>query len=180
MLKAVPFIKKKLGNQGIKLFLTCSFDPRDNRGLYDSRRAAALVQELGIGDNVVELGPVPYKLVHHLYRACHIYATAAYAETFAHHVVEAMASGMPVVAADTAVHWEICGDAALYFSRFSAEELSDRVCQIAGSEQLSRKLSAESRSRSQRFSWDRHVAELLALAGELVSRRGLSTPVPDS
>lgn len=176
MLKALPSIKKKLGERGIKLFLTCSLDPQKNRGSYDPGPAAALVQELGIRDNVVELGSVPYPLVHHLHRACHIYVTAAYAETFSHHVVEAMASGMPVVAADTPLHREICADAALYFGRFAADELSDRVCQIAGSQQLSQRMSSESRLRSQGFSWKRHVAELLTLAEELINGRGYPHP----
>ena len=64
---------------------------------------------------VVELGAVPYSLLHQVYRECDIYVTPAYAESFAHPLVEAMASGLPIVASDLAVHREICQDAAIYF-----------------------------------------------------------------
>ena len=68
---------------------------------------------LGVRDNAtLELGTVPYRSLHRLHRACHIYVTPAYAETFAHPLVEAMSSGLPVVASDLPVHREICGDAA--------------------------------------------------------------------
>ena len=90
---------------------------------------------------MVELGSVPYSLLHHVYRACDIYVTPAYAESFAHPLVEAMASGLPVVASDPAVHREICEDAAIYFQRFSPEELAARVCQLAASDELSKQLS---------------------------------------
>ena len=59
-----------------------------------------------------------------VYRECNMYVAPAYAESFAHPLVEAMASGLPVVAADSAVHREICQDAALYFPRFSPEALA--------------------------------------------------------
>ena len=66
----------------------------------------------------MELGAVPYSQLHQVYRECSMYVAPAYAELFAHPLVEAMASGLPVVAADSAVHREICQDAALYFPRF--------------------------------------------------------------
>ena len=87
---------------------------------------------------MVELGAVPYSLLHQVYRACNLYVTPAYAESFAHPLVEAMASGLPVVASDLGVHREICEDAAVYFPRFSPEELAAKVCQIASSDTLCR------------------------------------------
>ena len=102
--------------------------------------AAALAAELGIEDVVVELGAIPYSLLHHVYRACSMYVTPAYAESFAHPLVEAMATGLPIAAADSAVHREICGDAATYFGRFSPPELADRVCQIVTSGELAKQL----------------------------------------
>jgi len=47
----------------------------------------------------------------------------AYAETFAHPLVEAMASGLPVIASDLAVHREICGGGrGCIFPRFAPEK----------------------------------------------------------
>ena len=138
LFRALPRIREQLGGRKLKLFLTCRLRSEDNPGSYRAEAASALVAQLGIGDSVVELGAVPYSLLHHLYRACSMYVTPAYAESFAHPLVEAMASGLPIVASDLAVHREICGDAAIYFQRFSAEELAARVYEIAASPQISR------------------------------------------
>lgn len=170
LFRALPGMREQLGGRKLKLFLTCRLRSGDSPGSYNPRAASALVTQLGIGENVVELGTVPYSLLHCVYRECNMYVSPAYAESFAHPLVEAMASGLPVVASDLPVHREICEDAAIYFQRFSPEELAARVCQVAGSAALSTQLSDRGRKRSQDFSWSRHVDELLALAEGLLAR----------
>ena len=168
LLRALPIIQKKLGSRQVKLFLTCKLISRENPGAYQAEAAASLVRKLNIADSVVELGAVPYELLHHVYSWCHIYVTAAYAESFAHPLVEAMSSGLPVVASDLRVHREVCGDAALYFDRFSAEELAAQVQRVASSRELASGLAARGRTRSQHFSWSAHVEQMLALARSLL------------
>lgn len=167
---AIPFIRKGLGIRKVKLFLTCHLASDKNPGSYRAELAAALVKQLNIRENVVELGAVPYEVLHGLYSACDIYTTAAYTETFAHPLVEAMACGLPVVASDIAVHREVCQDAAVYFDPFSPRQLSDQIIELANSSDIREKLRAKALVRSQDFSWRRHVDELLALANELVLR----------
>jgi glycosyltransferase involved in cell wall biosynthesis len=169
LFRALPLLCQRLGGRKVKLFLTCRLRSEENPGTYRAKAAASLVTRLGIADNVVELGTVPYSLLHQVYRACSIYVTPAYAESFAHPLVEAMASGVPVVAADTGVHREICQDAAVYFQRFSPEDLAERVCQIATSDQLAPELADRGLKRSRGFSWSRHVDELLNLARNLLA-----------
>jgi glycosyltransferase involved in cell wall biosynthesis len=167
LFRALPIIQETLRSRQVKLFLTCKLTSKENPGAYQAETAASLVRKLNIADSVVELGTVPYELLHHLYRSCHIYVTAAYAESFAHPLVEAMASGLPVVASGLLVHREVCGDAALYFDRFSAEELAAQVQRIASSRDLANGLSAHGLARSKDFSWSAHVEQVLALARSL-------------
>jgi len=162
LLRAVPLLRHALGGRSIRLFLTCELRAGANPGTYNPARAAALIDQLGIREEVVELGTVPYPLLHHLYRACDIYVTPAYTETFAHPLVEAMASRLPVAASDLPVHREVCGDAARYFPRFSPERLAETVAAIATSHEVSRQLVAAERSAA--FSWRDHVEQLLELA----------------
>ena len=169
LLRALPGLRERLGSRKLRLFLTCRLRSEDNPGSYRAQAAADLVAQLGIADLVVELGAVPYPLLHQVYRACNIYVAPAYAESFAHPLVEAMASGLPVVAADSAVHREICQDAALYFPRFSPEALGDRVCQVEESAWLSKTLSERGQQRSRAFSWNQHVDQLLDLAANLLA-----------
>jgi glycosyltransferase involved in cell wall biosynthesis len=120
---------------------------------------------------VVELGSVPYQQLHQLYSQCDIYVTPAYTETFAHPLVEAMSSGLPIVASDISVHREICGSAAVYFPRFSAPELAERVSQLVALPPEMKRMAALGLQRSHLFSWDTHVEQILELVERLVVSR---------
>ena len=170
LLHGVALLQQRVPDRHITLLLTCKLRSEDNPGAYDAGRVSALVHHLGISNNIVQLGTVPYHLLHHLYRACDIYVTAAYAESFAHPLVEAMASGLPVVASDLRVHREICGEGAVYFPRFSAEVMAERVLQVSQSMILRRQLTDSSLKRSRDFSWSSHVAQLKQLAENLLNR----------
>ena len=167
LIRAVATLKKKLQPRSVRLILTCKLNSKDNPGDYRADSAAQLVQQLGLREEIVELGVVPYAALHHLYQACDFYVTPAYAETFAHPLVEAMASGLPVIASDLAVHKEICGEAALYFPRFSAEALAERIADASGSTEQTSRMRKMGAARSQDFSWDKHVDELLQVARRL-------------
>lgn len=165
--RAVPLICGRLPGVQVRLFLTCALRDEETPGAYRTARASALIAHLGIRDEVVELGAVSYGQLHHLYQACDIYVTPAYTETFAHPLVEAMASGLPIVASDLAVHREVARDAALYFDRFSQEQLAEAVSRVALQDSLRARLSFNGKQRSLDFSWKRHVEALLDVADRL-------------
>jgi glycosyltransferase involved in cell wall biosynthesis len=167
LLGALPYIKERLRGRNVKLFLTCKLSSEENSGAYRTAAAAALVQDLGISDEVVELGAIPYCHLQHVLRACDFYVTPAYAETFAHPLVEAMACRLPVVASDLPVHREVCGNAAVYFPRFSPPQLADCVVQVEQSSELRKKLAECGLKRSREFSWRDHVDQLVSLAHSL-------------
>jgi len=168
LFRAIPILGSRLHGKKVKLFLTCQLKSGENPGRYRAESAASVVNDLRGREDIVELGTIPYRSLHHLYRACHIYVTPAYAESFAHPLIESMSSGLPVVASDLPVHREICGDAGIYFPRFSPDALAERILQIQESPELAEKLSCNGLRRARDFSWSEHVERLLALAQELV------------
>ncbi len=174
LLRAIPIIRQQLAPRPLKLFLTCRLSFGENPGSYRPEAAAALIDRLGIRESVVELGAIPYAQLHHVYRACHLYVTPAYTETFAHPLIEAMACGLPVIASDLPVHREICQEASLYFPPFSEQALAESVVRIANNRELAGQFSQSALSRADKFSWERHTAEILALAEDLISRENLS------
>jgi glycosyltransferase involved in cell wall biosynthesis len=169
LFRAIPILAGRMQNR-VKLFLTCQLRSGENPGNYRTGSASSLIDELHLNENVVELGTIPYRSLHHLYRACHIYVTPAYAESFAHPLIESMSSGLPVVASDLPVHREICGAAAIYFDRFSPDELAERVLKVHQSPGLAQELSSQGLRRACDFSWSEHVERLVELAKGLVGQ----------
>jgi glycosyltransferase involved in cell wall biosynthesis len=168
LFRALPLIREKLSGRNVRLFLTCKLQDGENPGSYKTKAARDLLRQLGIEREVIELGAIPYRQLHQVYRACNVYVTSSYAETFAHPLVEAQASGLRIVASDLPVHREVAGDSALYFSRFSPQEIALCVLQAADAgsfTQLSRPASTV------KFSWGSHVDQLFALAGQISPRR---------
>ena len=170
LIQSLPLIKRQIKPRMVRLFLTCKLAAGANPGGYRTDLAASLIRNLRLSDEVIELGAVPYQLLHYVYRAVDIYVSPAYAESFAHPLVESMSSGLPVVASDLAVHREICDSAALYFDRFSPSQLAERVADIAESPRLARQLSQAGVERSAQFSWSLHADRILQLANALSSR----------
>jgi len=171
LIRALPRLRQLLPNRPVKLFLTCRLSAGENPGEYRPKAAAKLLRDLGVEEMVIELGTIPYGQLHLLYGRADLYVTPAYAETFAHPLVEAMASGLPVIASDLPVHQEICGVAGAYFPRFSADALAGTVAQVAQSLETSRRMAAAGLERSREFSWKTHVERILELSRELIGSR---------
>ena len=172
LIRALPFLRDRLAPRSVRLLLTCQLAAGKNPGEYDPEAAAHLVKEMSMSEMVVELGAIPYSKLHQLYARADLYVSPAYAETFAHPLVEAMASRLPVVASDIAVHREICGDAALYFPRFSPEALAVSVMQVLRSAELAKHMADAGLNRSRQFSWKAHVEQILALSRTLMAAEG--------
>lgn len=168
LIRGLPLLRHRMGDRPVKLLLTCRLAAGTNPGSYRPEVAAALVKKLGVSDMVLELGAIPYRQLHRLYARADVYVTPAYSETFAHPLVEAMASGVPVIASDLPVHREICGEAAAYFPRFSEEALADTVMFVAGSPETSKRMAAAGIEQARKFSWKTHVEKMLELCRSLL------------
>ncbi|HEX6803125.1 MAG TPA: glycosyltransferase family 1 protein [Terriglobales bacterium] len=162
LFRAIALLRAKLHGRRVRLFLTCRLNSDETPGTYKTDTAARLISELELQDEIVQLGAIPYHALHEIYHACDIYVTPAYTETFAHPLVEAMASGLPIIASDVSAHREICRE-ALFFPPFSPQALADRIVQLATDSNLMHRLAAHGQQRAHDFSWDCHVEQLLQL-----------------
>ena len=82
-------------------------------------------------------------------------------------VLEAMAAGVPVVAARAGALPEVCGEAAVLAD---PDELCDAVLAAASGDTLSQRLRSAGRERAATFSWDRSAALTDAAIGELLGQ----------
>jgi glycosyltransferase involved in cell wall biosynthesis len=168
LIQSLPLLRNCFVKRSVKLLLTCHLSAGKNQGGYRSQSAANLVKRLDVSDVVVELGPIPYQQLHEVYACADVYVTPSYAETFSHPLVEAMSSGVPVVASDIAVHREICGDAAAYFPTFSPEKLAQTVEQVVSSPEATSRMATAGLVQASSFSWRRHAESMLEVCANLV------------
>jgi glycosyltransferase involved in cell wall biosynthesis len=108
-----------------------------------------------------------------LYRhaACLLYPSLF--EGFGMPVLEAMASGCPVVCSNTTSLPEIAGDAALLVDPANPEAIAEAVARLLGSPDLRRECSERGRRQAARFSWRRHTTETLRVFHDVHRNAGI-------
>jgi len=121
------------------------------------------VRELELEDVILFLGYVPGIHVAILYQQAAVFVLPTVMETFGHPFVEAMASGTPVVCADTEFARELCGDAVLYFPAGDAQALAHALEVVISQPSVAVRMREAGRHRAKMFSWDREARETLAL-----------------
>ena len=113
---------------------------------------------------VRELGYVEEALLPGLYAGAAAFTLPSLYEGFGLPVLEAMASGAPVVASDRGALPEVCGDAALLVDPTNPEALSGAILAVIGNERMREAGLARART----FTWERTARETDALIEALL------------
>jgi glycosyltransferase involved in cell wall biosynthesis len=122
----------------------------------DARCKPALVEEcarLGIEAATLFVPYVAPELLPNLYAGADLLVMPSRIEGFGLPVLEAMASGTPVVCSRAASLPEVAGGAALYFDPSSAEELADTIEKVLSSSDLQESLRTKGLERAKKFTW---------------------------
>jgi glycosyltransferase involved in cell wall biosynthesis len=110
-----------------------------------------LADTLKIATRLDWIGGVPHEETVHFYRAASVLAYPSYNETFGMPILEAMASGCPVVTSDCSAMPETAGGAALLADPAAPESIGAALEAAVGTEStLLRKLGLR---RAQDFTW---------------------------
>lgn len=110
-----------------------------------------LATRLGVGGAVEFLRRISDEQMISLYRRARLFFLPSIAEGFGIPLVEAMASGTPVVASRSTCLPDVGGDAAIYCDPLSAAEMSAALRYVLENDELQRRLSAAGTERARRF-----------------------------
>jgi glycosyltransferase involved in cell wall biosynthesis len=146
-----------------------AFDELKTRGKYGG--ALVVVGKVGWkSESIVPL--LRRRDVHHLdylepeqlaavYARAEVFIFPSIYEGFGFPLLEAMAHGVPAIAARSSSLPEIGGDAALYFDPGDAHELASLIERLTTDRKLRDELVARGRERVKEFQWDRAAAQTL-------------------
>ena len=120
-----------------------------------------LTVDLDVEDRVKHAGYVTDAELAALYNAAEAFVMPSVYETVSLPVMEAQASGTPVICIDTPGMREVTGGAALLVPLLAKEPLLAAMAALASDPERRRRLGAEGLVNSRRYSWQRCAAETL-------------------
>ena len=162
LVRALAQVREQVPNAVLLIVGDHSSNPAFDDVVAGIRRTAA---DLGVADAVIWTGRVaevtPY------YRLAHVYASASLHEGFGVPLVEAMASGIPVVASDAAAHPWVMGEAGLLAAAGDADDLAAKLLAILTDDDLAGDLVQRGLVRAQEFSLEAYTAGWTAIVDEV-------------
>jgi glycosyltransferase involved in cell wall biosynthesis len=126
-------------------------------------RVSEQLRSLSLEENVQFLQNVSNEELAQLYSAASLFVFPSLYEGFGLPLLEAMACGAPVVAANNSSIPEIVGDAARLFEATDPHGMSETIAKVLSNEQTRMGLIQLGRKRNAGFSWEKCARETLAV-----------------
>jgi len=161
LLEAFKIVKGR--DAGIKLVLTGARD-------YGQEAVINRIDALGLKDDVVFLGWLPFEDMPMIYSAAELYVFPSLHEGFGIPVLEAFASGVPVVCSRIEPVTEVAGDAAFYIDPLSVEDIAGGMLTVLNDKALRERLTSKGLTRAREFSWKKTALDTLAIIERSLAR----------
>lgn len=116
------------------------------------------------------MGEVPFDHLHSLYGSADAFVFASSCENLPNIVIEAMASGLPILCSNRGPMPEVVGDAGLFFDPYSVESLVEAMSVFIGDAGLRSLLADRAYARARRYSWRRCADETFSFIADVASR----------
>lgn len=128
-----------------------------------SWRETALNSNTQETEHVFYLGSVKQQELVSLYNMAELFVFPSLYEGFGLPVLEAMACGTPVAAANSSSIPEVAGDAAALFDPLDEEDMSRVILEVLENRRLREELSLKGLERSKRFTWEKTLAQTVEI-----------------
>lgn len=142
-------------------------------GYPDPGSYRAYAESLGVGEHVTLPGRIFYKDAHSYLALGEVAVAPKMSLTEGSgKISNYMAMGLPVVAFDTPVSYEMLGDVGVYAEKGSAQDLADKLAMVLETPQLAERMRREGRARAvSEFSWERGARQIEAIYHEVYQAR---------
>jgi glycosyltransferase involved in cell wall biosynthesis len=128
-----------------------------------SRDLSGHIDALRIRDAVHFTGYVPFEHLPAIYNLGDFFVFPSLYEGFGLPVVEAMASGLPVLTSSTSSLGEIAGDAAETIDPTNTDAIADAIYRLATTREMRIDLADRGLRRARNFSWSQTARDMLAV-----------------
>lgn len=161
LIEALAQVKQQIPNTALLVVGDNDSNPAFREVMITLRQRIA---ELGLTEDVLFTGRVdalpPY------YRLAELYVTASLHEGFGVPLIEAMASGIPVIASNTTAHPEVVGDAGLLTPPEDASALAAQIVQVLQDDALYGALKQAGLARAKAFTLEKYFARWEIMVAE--------------
>ncbi|MFZ6015921.1 MAG: glycosyltransferase family 4 protein [Patescibacteria group bacterium] len=124
-----------------------------------------LAHELGIGGRVHFTGRLSNRDLIKAFQTMNLFAfpSTSKAEAFGLAMLEAMACGVPVIAADLPGVRALAKDCGCLVPKQNIDALSEAINKFHADNAMCRQYSSSARAKALQYSWERHIGELIKL-----------------
>ncbi|MBE9503576.1 MAG: glycosyltransferase family 4 protein [Proteobacteria bacterium] len=161
LLKAMPSIISHIPD--IKLIIAGEGNMEN-----DLRR---LADDLGIGNQVEFRGYVKHELLPALYREADVFVLPSLWEGMSNTVLEAMASGLPVIVTETGGTAELVRDNGIIIPKQNSNAISETIITLFAKPDKLKEMGARSRTIAMDFSWAKVAGKYMEIYEESIKWR---------
>jgi glycosyltransferase involved in cell wall biosynthesis len=171
LIKAYEILLNRYRNLGHQLVLAGAFG-------FGSEEIRRMAEGLVTQNKVIFTGPLPDQELALLIKGASLAVIPSLYEGFCLPMVEAMACGIPTVAANSSCIPEISGGVLRYFDPQSEEDIAGTIERVLEHSDLQVELARSGLKRASQFSWQRCARETIAVLTNLNGSRGLPPSGP--
>ncbi|HOX07936.1 MAG TPA: glycosyltransferase [Planctomycetota bacterium] len=131
-----------------------------------------MVRATKLGKDAILTGQVPTEDLFAVYAGAELFCFPSLHEGFGLPVLEAMASGVPVVCSNVTSLPEVAGDAAVLLDPKDAEAWARAISELLGSPEKRAEMAKRGKERAAEFHWEKTAKRTLEVIREVVGTQG--------
>ncbi len=144
---------------------------------YDKNELEKILLEIGdpsLIEKIVLTGYINNQDLPAIYSQCSLFLYPSLRESFGIPIIEAMASGAPVITSQTSSMPEVSGDAAALINPFKTEEITEAMNGIYQNTALRQQMVDAGIQQAAKFSWKAMAEDVLEIYNQVLLQRQLA------